>query len=183
MSLEISFALSDKDLEHFKIIMKETVERAGKLSDEEVLSKAKEMCQEVEGKELPDFVSTRMESLSALISAVEDEEWQMPEDEKQDIMYSLAYFSEPHDLVPDNVPVLGYVDDAIMIELVVQDMSLDLKAYREFCSYRTTEENRRGDAAQVDRESWLAGTRNQIRTAMRRDRNSNRRKRLFSRIM
>ena len=183
MSIDISFTLSEKDLEHFKVIMKETVERAGSLGDEEILSKAKELCQEVEGKDLPDFVKTRMASLSELISAVEDVEWQMPEDEKRDILYSLAYFSEPHDLVPDHVPVLGYVDDAIMIELVVQDMSMDLNAYREFCSYRATEESRRGDAAQVDRESWLAGTRTQIRTAMRRNRNTNRRKRLFSRIM
>ena len=183
MSIDISFTLSDKDLEHFKVIMKETVERAGSMGDEEVLTKAKQLCQEVDGKDLPDFVKSRMESLSELISAVEDEEWQMPDDEKRDIIYSLAYFSEPHDLVPDHVPVLGYVDDAIMIELVVQDMSLDLKAYREFCSYRTTEENRRGDAAQVDRESWLAGTRTQIRSAMRRNRASSSRKRLFSRIM
>lgn len=183
MSIEISFELSDADLDHFRDVMKGTADRAASLSESEILDKAQELCDKMEQSNLPDFVRTRMLCLNSLISAVKDEEWQMPDDEKKDVLMSLAYFSEPHDLVPDDVPVLGYVDDAIMIELVMQDMSLDLKAYREFCGFRATEEARRGDQAQVDRESWLAGTRSQIRGSMRRNRKGRSGKRIFSRIM
>jgi uncharacterized membrane protein YkvA (DUF1232 family) len=116
-----------------------------------------------------------LNSLETLISALEDPEWQMPEEEKVDILTSLAYFSEPHDLVPDNIPGLGYVDDAIMIELVIQDLSQDLVAYKQFCDFRSTEESRRGSDANVNRESWLEGKRTELRSNMRRKR------RLFSR--
>ncbi|ASD69282.1 MULTISPECIES: YkvA family protein [Pseudoalteromonas] len=182
MSIEINFELSDSDLEHFRGMMKAAIEKSGDVSDAEIIAKARDLVATMEKSNLPEFVSTRLISLQTLIDAVLDEEWQMPEDEKREIMASLAYFSEPEDIVPDHIPVLGYVDDAIMIELVLQELSLDLKAYREFCGFRATEEARRGDNAKVDRESWLAGTRSQIRSSMRRSRSKNR-SRFFSRIM
>lgn len=183
MAIQVNFELSDKDLEHFRNMMKLALEKASQYSDAEVLEKATQACQDMEQSELPDFVSERLHSLEALIRAVQDDEWQMPEEEKKEIITSLAYFCEPQDLVPDEIPGLGYIDDAIMIELVIQDMSLDLKAYREFCSFRSTEEARRGEQANVDRESWLDSTRAQIRSNMRRNRQSSSRRRIFSRIM
>lgn len=183
MSIQISFELSDSDLEHFRSMMKAAIEKASQYPTEVVLEKARAMCQEMEGSRLPDFVKTRLESLELLISALEDPEWQMPEDEKSEILTSLAYFSEPHDLVPDNIPGLGYVDDAIMIELVIQDLSQDLNAYKQFCSYRTTEENRRGAEADVNRESWLDSKRSELRSSMRRSRSTGGSRRLFSRMM
>ena len=175
MPIQISFELSDSDLEHFRTMMKAAMNKAKELPAAEVLEKARAVCAEMEQANLPDFVKNRMESLETLISALEDEEWQMPEDEKSEILTSLAYFSEPEDLVPDNIPGLGYVDDAIMIELVIQELSQDLSAYRTFCSFRTTEENRRGSEANINRESWLASMRTELRSNMRRSR------RLFSR--
>jgi len=175
MSIQISFELSDSDLDHFRSMMLAAMEKAKKLPPAEVLEKARAVCAEMEQAKLPDFVKNRMESLETLISALEDEEWQMPEDEKSEILTSLAYFSEPEDLVPDNIPGLGYVDDAIMIELVIQELSQDLSAYRQFCSFRTTEENRRGAEANINRESWLDSKRTELRSNMRRSR------RLFSR--
>jgi len=183
VTIEINLELSDADLAHFKQLMQEAIDKNSSLSESEILDKAQAVVNEMEKSSLPDFVKTRMESLSSLIAAVQDDEWQMPDDEKKDIMTSLVYFSEPHDLVPDEIPVLGYLDDAIMIELVIQDMSLDLKSYRQFCSFRATEEARRGDAAKVDRESWLSGTRSEIRSSMRKARKSSTKKRFFSRIM
>jgi uncharacterized membrane protein YkvA (DUF1232 family) len=175
MAIEITFELCDEDLAHFRELMHVAIEKASHLPPEEVLKKARAVVSEMEGARLPAFVSTRMKSLETLIEALEDPEWLMPEEEKKDILTSLAYFSEPHDLVPDNIPGLGYVDDAIMIELVIQDLSQDLNAYSEFCKYRLTEENRRGDQANVNRETWLSGKRTELRSNMRRKR------RLFSR--
>lgn len=175
MTIQISFELSDSDLEHFRSLMQVAIDKASQYSPDEVLKKARLVCTDMENSNLPDFVRTRLESLETLISALEDPEWQMPETEKLDILTSLAYFSEPHDLVPDNIPGLGYVDDAIMIELVIQDLSQDLVAYQQFRDFRRVEENRRGDEANVNRESWLAGKRTELRSNMRRKR------RLFSR--
>ena len=183
MPIQISFELSDSDLDHFRSMMKEKKKKASQYPPNEVLTKARAVCQEMEQANLPDFVRHRMESLETLISALEDSEWQMPEDEKNEILTSLAYFTEPEDLVPDNIPGLGYVDDAIMIELVIQELSQDLDAYKQFCKYRTTEENRRGAEVNINRDSWLTSKRTELRSQMRRSRSTGGSRRLFSRIM
>lgn len=183
MPIQISFELSDSDLEHFRSMMNAALEKASAYSPAEVLEKARAVCAEMDNASLPDFVRTRMQSLESLIAALEDTEWQMPDDEKAEIITSLAYFSEPHDLVPDEIPGLGYVDDAIMIELVIQDLSQDLDAYQQFCGYRATEEKRRGSESNVNRESWLESKRTELRSSMRRSRQSSGRRRVFSRIM
>lgn len=177
MPIQITFELSDDDLEHFRALMKVAIEKASEYSPEQILQKARAVCIDMKNAKLPDFVRDRLGSLETLIMAFEDDEWQMPEEEKTQILTSLAYFTEPHDLVPDEIPGLGYVDDAIMIELVIQDLSQDLRAYTQFRQYRTTEENRRGEQANVNRDSWLDDKRSEIRSNMRRKR------RLFSRSM
>lgn len=182
MSIEIAFELSDTDLEHFRTLMKNAIEKVQDLPEQAVIEKAIKACVEMENADLPDFVATRLSSLRKLVEMVQDEDWQLPEEEKADVLTSLAYFSEPHDLVPDEIPVLGYLDDAIMIELVIQDLSLDLTAYREFCSFRDTEEGRRGDEADVSRESWLDGKRREIRGNLRKRRQTGAKRKVISRI-
>ncbi|GLR69166.1 YkvA family protein [Agaribacter marinus] len=183
MSIEISLKLSESDLTHFRELMHTAIEKASKLPPAQVVAKAQELCKEMEDASIPDFVKVRLNSLSTLIQALEDDEWQIPDDEKAEILTSLAYFSEPHDLVPDNIPGLGYLDDAIMIELVIQDMSLDLEAYTSFCSFRRAEENRRGADANVNRESWLEAGRTEYRSRLRRNKSKSSGRRLFSRVM
>lgn len=183
MPIQISFELSDSDLDHFRNMMKIAMEKASQLPPAEVLQKARAVCTEMEQANVPDFVKQRLDSLETLISALEDTEWQMPEDEKNEILTSLAYFTEPEDLVPDNIPGLGYIDDAIMIELVIQELSQDLNAYKQFCSFRSTEERRRGPDAQINRDSWLNSKRTELRSNMRRSRSTGGGRRLFSRMM
>ncbi|MFT6898780.1 MAG: uncharacterized membrane protein YkvA (DUF1232 family) [Paraglaciecola sp.] len=175
MPIKISFELSDNDLEHFRKMMNEVIAKVSEYSPDEILKKARAVTEKSGDAALPEFVRERMQSLETLIEALEDIEWQLPEEERSNILASLAYFSEPHDLVPDEIPGLGYVDDAIMIELVIQDLSQDLNDYKQFCSFRKTEENRRGAQANVNRESWLESKRTELRSEMRR------RRQLFSR--
>ncbi|MGQ8364857.1 YkvA family protein [Glaciecola sp. 1036] len=179
MPVQINFELSDNDLEHFRALMKDALAKATQYSSEEIITKAKEVCDEMSQATLPDFVAERLDCLKTLIAALEDPEWQMPEDEKTEVLTSLAYFTEPHDLVPDHIPGLGYVDDAIMIELVIQDLSQDLDAYNRFCEFRRIEENRRGDQANVNREVWIDATRKEIRSGFRRRRKEGKRRRIF----
>jgi uncharacterized membrane protein YkvA (DUF1232 family) len=81
--------------------------------------------------------------------------------------------------VPDDVPVLGLVDDAIMIELVLRELRHELESYEEFDEFRREEAARRGAAGShkaVSREDWLGSQRRalQERIRERRDRDMER---------
>lgn len=45
---------------------------------------------------------------------------------------ALIYFVSPIDLIPDVIPVLGYIDDAAIFKLVMKAFHLDLDRYRNW---------------------------------------------------
>jgi uncharacterized membrane protein YkvA (DUF1232 family) len=53
-------------------------------------------------------------------------DWQV----KAWIIFALGYFISPIDLIPDYVPLLGYVDDAVVVAWVVHQISDQVAAYR-----------------------------------------------------
>jgi uncharacterized membrane protein YkvA (DUF1232 family) len=165
MAFEIKFELQDSDLEYFREVMRKALAGAEKLEESHILAKAGELAGEVKG-DVPEFVATRLQQLDTLIRMIQDDEWAIPEQERRDVLGALAYFSDPQDLVPDHIPVLGFLDDAIMIELVVDELAGDVEAFEEFCEYRKREEGRRGDDT-ITREEWLADKRRELHSRMR----------------
>ena len=69
------------------------------------------------------------------------------------------------------MPVVGYLDDAIMIELCVRELKHEVEAYSDFCSFRTHEAEERGlDPATMDRADWMEERRQELQERMRRRR-------------
>jgi uncharacterized membrane protein YkvA (DUF1232 family) len=177
MSLRVTFELRDSDLSHFRKIMREAREVAVEHSPEEILQSAHGLLEAVKDVELPDFVRGRLERIKILIDMLEDAEWQLPKEESDRVMNALAYFSEPEDLIPDHVPGLGFLDDAIMVELVCREFQFEIEAYSRFCRMRAAEEQRgaKGHMADKDsREKWLAEYRKQLQGWMKERRHRSR---------
>ena len=172
MSIEVKFTLNDADLEHFRQVMKQAQGNVQNLSESDILSNAKKLSGDVKGS-VPEFVSERLQKLETMVAIIEDDEWQIPDEERSEVLSALAYFSEPEDLVPDHIPVLGFLDDAIMIELVAGEFKDDIDAFEEFCSYREREEDRAGDTT-ITREEWLGSKRRELHGRMRTRRSSRR---------
>lgn len=165
MAYEVTFELTESDLEHFRDVMRKAQSGAKNLSELDILSNAKSLSVEVQSN-VPEFVKLRLEKLQTLVAMIEDKEWKIPEQERSDVISALAYFSDPEDLVPDHIPVLGFLDDAIMIELVAEELQPDIEAFGEFCAYREREEGRTGDNT-VTREEWLDSKRRELHSRMR----------------
>jgi uncharacterized membrane protein YkvA (DUF1232 family) len=172
MAFEVTFELKESDLDHFRDVMRKAQAGAKQLSESDILANAKSLSQDIK-VEVPKFVSERIAKLSTLIAMIEDDEWKIPEEERSDVLSALAYFSDPEDLVPDHIPVLGFLDDAIMIELVVEELKDDIEAFEEFCAYREREEGRSGDAT-VTRDEWLESKRRELHSRMRNRRSTRR---------
>ncbi len=175
MSLTITFELDDKDIEHFLAMAREAqaaVKESG-MSSDEITAGARELFEKAHAVKLPDFISSRLAKLETLVNMVGDSEWQLPEDDLERVLNAIAYFANPEDLIPDRVPGVGFLDDAIMAELVVETLEDELEAYEEFCAYRTAEEKRRANQGldtKVGREDWLADRRAVLHNRMRKRR-------------
>ena len=171
MPLHISFELSDRDLEHFNTAIKAATFAAGSKSADEVMGAAGKLLESANTLALPDFIMERLDKLDALIAMLRDEGWALPEEDRQRVLSALVYFADPQDIIPDNVPVLGYFDDAIAIELCVKELRHELDAYEEFCDFRQNEAERRGlNPATVGRAEWLGNRRDELQDRMHRQR-------------
>ena len=171
MPLAISFELSDRDLEHFNAAIKAAAFSAGSKSPEEVVAAAGQLLESAGSLSLPDFIVQRLEKLDSLIAMVRDEGWALPEEDRQRVLSALVYFADPKDIIPDSVPVLGYFDDAIAIELCVRELKHELDAYEEFCEYRQVESQARGvEPSVVGRADWLGDRRRELQERMHRRR-------------
>ena len=59
--------------------------------------------------------------------------------------------------------MLGFFDDAIMIELCVRELKHELEAYDDFCDFREHEAKRRGLApGELGRAEWLESRRDEL---------------------
>lgn len=174
MGMKISFDLSDDDLKHFRLIMQSAQEATKNLSQADVIGAAKQLLSDVKTATVPDFIRDRLLQLETLIGMVNDTQWRLPDDEVQRVLNALSYFSEPDDLIHDDIPGVGYLDDAIMIELVTGELTHELDAYRDFCGFRASAEQ---NSEAVTRADWLQARRSELQNRMKERRAGDRKKR------
>ncbi len=175
MVLRVSFDLGESDLKHFRLIMREARHAAATWTPEEIVAGANSLLGKVDAATVPGFVSERLAKLELMINMLTDAEWRLPAQDSTRVLNALAYFCEPDDLIPDEIPGLGFLDDAIMIELVVRELSHEIDAYRDFCDFRAnrSQADRSDNAVDVTRDEWLAERRKSLQSRMRRRRQRN----------
>lgn len=175
MSISLNLELNDRDLAHFQEAMEAAKTAAAGKGEAEIVECASKLLVEAQGEHVPDFILQRLLRLDDLIAMVRDEGWSLPPEDRTRVLSALTYFCEPADVIPDHVKVLGYLDDAVMIELCVRDLKHELDAYDEFCDYRQREAERRAlEPAKVGRADWLGARRDELveRMHRRRDRDA-----------
>jgi uncharacterized membrane protein YkvA (DUF1232 family) len=167
--MKISFELSAKDLRYFRQVLQKV--RKGRNAENEtvILREAEELLEEVKRTDAPQYVQNRIGQLSKLILMLEDKDWRLEGADRKRVLNALAYFADPDDLIPDRVPGLGYLDDAIMVELVVQDLKHEIEAFDAFVAYRD-ERNKKTDAS----TDGLEKRRDSLQGRMRRRRQGDR---------
>ena len=163
MSLTLNFELNDRDLEHFHAAMEASKKAAEGKSDNEIIENAGRLLADAQKVHIPDFILNRLLRLDDMIAMLRDEAWALEAADRERVLSALVYFNNPNDVIADSVPVLGYLDDAVMIEMCVRDLQHELDAYDDFCDFRQRQAERLGvDPAKVGRADWLGGRREEL---------------------
>ncbi len=134
--MRVSFELSPSDIRYFRDRLKAASRGDSVRAEHRVIRSATKLVGDAVAAKPPDFVLDRILKLEQLIAMLRDGEWRLEGRDRMRILDALAYFVEPDDLIPDRVPGIGYLDDAIMIELVASELAHEIEAYEDFCEYR-----------------------------------------------
>ena len=135
--MKFTIELSERDLKFFRKALKKSREAVRHAEESEIIEAIGDVLEEIKGEEpLPDFVAKRIPQLDAMIRMLQDAEWNLPNAERERLLAMFVYFGDPEDIVPDHIPVIGYLDDIIMIELVIRELHHVREAYDDFCDYR-----------------------------------------------
>ncbi len=157
--IKVSFELSDKDLRYFRASLQRAREGAHADDEKTVVDGAARLLKEVLQVEVPDFVRQRILKLEQLILMLDDGEWRLEGEDRARVLNALAYFVDPDDLIPDKLPGIGYLDDAIMVELVIQELRHEIEAYEDFCAFRERERKAGLDADRLEKRRVALQTR------------------------
>lgn len=144
MPMDINIQLSDDDLQYFVKGMQDVEAKLKDKSDDQVITAAQALLDRTRGASVPPFIAERLGSVEALISMAKDVGFGLPDEDRRRVLASLSYLADPKDAIPDDVPVLGFLDDAIMIELCRQDLRFEIEAYDDFIAWRDDEARARG---------------------------------------
>lgn len=175
MALEITIQITDDQIPFFMQALERAEQRASGKTAEQIIALASATLAQTKSTDMPGFVRDRISSLDNLISMVRDEGWGLQAEDRGRIISALTYFADPEDLIPDNVPVLGFLDDAIMIDIVDTVLKPEIEAYADFCAFREQEATRRGEDPEkvvLQREDWMEGRRAELQARMRQRRGS-----------
>jgi len=141
--MRFTLELSDRDLRFFREALRKSRNAVRHADEAEIIEAIDDILAEIRSEEpLPDFVSKRMPQLESMIRMLKDEEWSLPVDQRERLLAAFIYFGDPEDIVPDHIPVIGYLDDVIIIELVVREMHHVREAYDDFCEFRENYDRR-----------------------------------------
>ena len=168
MGMRFSIELTDRDLNFFRRALRRSRDAVRHAEESEIIEAVRDVLADIKRQEpLPDFVARRIPQLESMIRMLRDEEWALPKDEREQLLATFIYFGDPEDILPDDVPVIGFLDDVIIIELVVRELQHVREAYEDFCDFR---------------DGYDKGTSESHDAAVRRDRIDRKRQQLHQRM-
>jgi uncharacterized membrane protein YkvA (DUF1232 family) len=131
MSEKITFELSDKD----KSIYVNKVNKITAKDEINVKTKFGNKLQEFEkylknSNYIPHFISSLVSDVKFLYEMLCDENYILAPETKKWIIFGLGYFISPVDAIPDFIPVIGYMDDAVIIMWVCHKLKEEIQNYK-----------------------------------------------------
>lgn len=143
MAFKVTFTLDDQDSKYFQELYRTARKNAKAEDAPRIVGEVKNLIRRVRSAErVPNFVAEAITTLEDLIQMLDDKDYAVPRAVSESAVAGLAYFANPQDVIPDHIPALGFLDDAIMIKILEDEFKQELWGYRQFVKFRQGAEQR-----------------------------------------
>lgn len=165
-------ALDSAALQAFNALLSEVCEDARGLQAAQLEGAAQQALRSQSDGVCP-FVARRMQEATLLRRMLRDEDWPLAAALRARIERVLDYIDRAEDLIPDELPVIGLLDDAILVELFLRRAGGELGDYEDYCGFRQQLAERlqeREALLHVPVEDWLQARRQALSAQRERQR-------------
>jgi uncharacterized membrane protein YkvA (DUF1232 family) len=164
-TFKVTFHLDESDAEYFRDLYRKAKKEAAEHDPDAIIRAARGVVARVRAsKKTPRFVIEAIEVLADLTDLIQDEAYAAPQRVRSEVLAALAYFTNPEDLIPDQIPGLGFLDDALMVKFIEEEFKHELWGFRRFRDRRDSAEQRPWASPGSERlRQRLEGDRQRIR--------------------
>ncbi len=166
--MRVIIELERDDIERFEAAQARARRLVATMDEVDVIAAARDAMAQLPLECAPSYVKRQFEGVQRLVRMLEDEAWALPQPWRDDVLVTLIYLGDPEDLIPDDAEVIGLLDDAIMLELLLRRQAAVLRAYDRFCATRDAQRPGRGSTARVAAAAALARRRALLQRQMAR---------------
>ena len=116
--------------------------KANDIDEDDVKKASKDGQKKIEdlGQKIPDVLAEMWEDIKTMVLLLKDYATGQYKDVPWKVISAIAgavaYFVMPIDVIPDIIPILGYMDDAVVLKLAMSLAGPDLEKYRAWRASR-----------------------------------------------
>ena len=130
--------LTAASVDRFNALLSRLGRRAAPLDCDRLATAAREL-RDVSGTGEPACIQQRMKRLEAAALMLDDKQWEPGDDAGNIAALMLHYATGRYQLLPNSLPTVGHLDDAIAVEAAWPSLQDEVTSFLDYCRVRSLE--------------------------------------------
>ena len=154
-----NFQLTAAAVDRFNALLARLGRQAAPLDCDRLVTAARELRDGASGSSEPVCIVQRMKRLEAAAKMLHDNQWEPVDDAGDAAAMVIHYAKGQYQLLPNTLPKVGHLDEAIAVEAAWPSMQDEVAAFLDFCRIRAVEASLRGcevGSFRFTRNDWEA---------------------------
>lgn len=128
---------------------------AAPVDRDRLVTAARSLCCVGPSADMPVCIRQRLWRVSAAVSMAADRRWEAPHRVVEVVRLVAAYVASNDDLIPDRIPTVGRLDDALAVDAAWPSVGGEVVDYIDFRRLRRMATRDRRQWLSFDRERWM----------------------------